>query len=235
MMFNDWHDVAEDRVNRPDRPIPSGMVPRSRGLVMGLVAFAVGVALAVSAGPWFGAMALCVASLSVGYTLAFKRWPFVGHVITAGLSSYTLWCWAFESPTGQPLYFYVVGAYFVGTIGKEVARTAADLPGDSMAGIRTSASILGARGANRLGLTLIACGMALVWMPILQHRGSATYMTVLIVATTIGAAVLAGRLALGAAASPRDASRLVVSVTRAVTVAIALSVVWDLLMTGHSG
>jgi hypothetical protein len=77
--------------------------------------------------------------------------------------------------------------------------------------------------------------MAFVWVPILQQRGSPTYTTVLIVATAIGVAVLIGRLALGPAASPRDASRLVVSVTRAITVAIALSVVWDLLLTGRPG
>jgi geranylgeranylglycerol-phosphate geranylgeranyltransferase len=235
MMFNDWHDVDEDRVNRPDRPIPSGAVPRSRGLWMGLLALALGVGLGLAAGSRFGVMAACVALLSITYTLSLKRWPFAGNLMTAALSSYTLWCWVFESPAGHPLYLYILGAYFVGTVGKEVARTAADLPGDSAAGIRTAATILGARGANRFGLALIACGMALVWLPILQRSGGATYTTVLIAATTIGAAVLLRKLALGPAPSARDTSRLVVSVTRAITVAIVLSVVWDLVLTGRPG
>jgi len=202
---------------------------------MGIATFVLGIGLALAAGGRFGAMAAGVALLSAGYTLAFKRWPGVGHVVTAGLSSYTLWCWAFEPGAGHPSYPYVLGAYFIATVGKEIARTAADLPGDALAGIRTVATILGARQANRLGLTLIASGVALVWAPVLQQSGGSAYSGALVASTVLGGAVLLGRLALGPARSDRDTSRLMVSVTRAMTVAIALSVVADLLLTSPAG
>jgi len=230
MMVNDWHDVEEDRVNTPHRPVPSGAVPRRRALLMGAAALLVGIGLASSAGSRFGWLAAGVAFLSVGYTLVFKRWPGVGHVVTAGLSSYTLWCWAFEAGPARPLYAYVLGAYFVGTVGKEIARTAADLPGDARAGITTLATIFGARQANLAGLALICGGVALVWAPVLQNSGGIAYSIALGASTAAGGAILVRRRVLSRSMSARDTSRLVVSVTRGLTVAIVFSVLADFLL-----
>ncbi len=73
LALNDAHDVEEDRRERPDRPIPSGLISRSaaRGVAVALGAAAV--LLAGTAGKVSGVIALWMAVTAAFYNLLFKR------------------------------------------------------------------------------------------------------------------------------------------------------------------
>ncbi len=50
MVLNDWFDIEVDRIERPERPLPSGRVPRSHALIAGIGLLVVGVTAAIIAG-----------------------------------------------------------------------------------------------------------------------------------------------------------------------------------------
>jgi 4-hydroxybenzoate polyprenyltransferase len=227
MMFNDWHDVEEDRINCPGRPIPSGVVPGQRALVMAVATFLAGVATAAAVGSGFGWRALAVAGASVAYSSGLKRWPLVGNATTALLSSYPIWCWAFDVRPGHAMFWLVAAAYFVGTIGKEIVRTAADLPGDRAAGIRTIGAVIGPAQANWLGASAIGLGLAIIWVPIAAGLAGEVY-TLVVVMSTVGAVAFAVPRLRRYGPSP-ETSREVLFITRTVTVLVALAIVLDLL------
>lgn len=75
MALNDVVDVEVDRATRPDRPIPSGRIPRRTALLAVIAAMLTGLAiiglLEPAALPWGGALVACI----VAYDFAHKRVP----------------------------------------------------------------------------------------------------------------------------------------------------------------
>ncbi len=225
MMINDWHDVEEDRINCPDRPIPSGEVPADRALAMAVAAFAVGVALAALAGPGFAIRALVVVALSVAYTWRLKGVPLAGHLLTASLSSYPLWCWAFDG-SRSPAFWALSAGYLVGTVGKEIVRTAADVQGDAAVGTRTLATMFGAAAANRIGAAIIGVAMLIASIPALQRETGAAYSMVAVLSLL---AIVPGCLQIARDPRSRITSGRLITTARTITVLMALALMWDLV------
>ncbi|MET9827999.1 SCO3242 family prenyltransferase [Streptomyces sp. NPDC006385] len=84
MALNDYADAAVDAVERPDRPVPSGRVPRRTALAVagGLTAAGLGLAAAAGGRRGVGA-ALPLAGLVWAYDLKLKSTP-AGAVAMAG-------------------------------------------------------------------------------------------------------------------------------------------------------
>jgi geranylgeranylglycerol-phosphate geranylgeranyltransferase len=85
--FNDRYDVEIDRVAHPDRPLPRGELTEEqvRYLYLGAAVAAAGFSLL--AHPALCLASLAVLALMVVYTVAFKRWGFVGNATVAVLAS----------------------------------------------------------------------------------------------------------------------------------------------------
>ncbi|MFE6484286.1 SCO3242 family prenyltransferase [Streptomyces sp. NPDC057757] len=75
MALNDWADRAEDAVDRPHRPLPSGRVRPAAALAAAGVLTAVGLALAARAGRTSLAVAAPLAATIWAYDLALKQTP----------------------------------------------------------------------------------------------------------------------------------------------------------------
>jgi len=232
MMINDWHDVAEDAVNRPDRPIPSGAVPRPRALAMGLGALAAGCAVATVAGWRFAMAAVVITGLSGLYTARLKAIPVLGNGVIGLLSAYPLWCWYAMDGLDGRAYLGAAAGFFVAGAGREMVRTAGDAAGDAARGLRTVATRWGVRTANHCGFALILAGCLVAWCTAL---GSTLiwYRVVLALCLALCLALLVGvggsRLL---ADPPARASRRVTAIARGLTVLLALGVAGDLLAGG---
>jgi geranylgeranylglycerol-phosphate geranylgeranyltransferase len=228
MMINDWHDVGEDAVNRPDRPVPSGQVPREHALALGLAALGAGCAVAALAGWPFGAAAVLVTALSVLYTTTFKATPVVGNLVTGLLSAYPLWCWyALDDVSGR-VYVGAIAAFLLGGVGREIVRTAADEKGDASLGIRTVATVWGGHVAIRCGAAVIVAAALLGWI---SAFGSSWPWYRAALAVTVAVVAGAGAHAL-IVDSPITASRRLTLASRSLTFVLALAVVVDLFAGG---
>ena len=78
--LNDFFDADLDAQERPERPIPSGKVPRKAALVMGIALLGCGVTAASSVSFVSGVMALFVALCAVLYDAAGKHKNFFGPI-----------------------------------------------------------------------------------------------------------------------------------------------------------
>lgn len=73
VVLNDFFDRDLDRVERPERPIPSGRVPAGRALALGVLLLAAGAGAAFAAGPVAGAVASAIAALVFLYDAWGRR------------------------------------------------------------------------------------------------------------------------------------------------------------------
>lgn len=73
--LNDVCDASRDRIDRPDRPIPSGRVRRDAALKTALALLAIGAALAIAASPGSGLAAALLVCAIILYDYVLKRTP----------------------------------------------------------------------------------------------------------------------------------------------------------------
>lgn len=86
-LLNDIWDLDADRRHwsKCKRPLPSGRLSVSLALLAAPAAIALGLLLAVAIGPMVALAAICYLTLTVCYSLAFKRVPILDVSVLAGL------------------------------------------------------------------------------------------------------------------------------------------------------
>ncbi len=78
VVLNDFFDADLDQLERPERPIPTGQVSRSRAALMGGALLILGVTLAFLSHPSSGWVALGIAALVLSYNAITKKNSFLG-------------------------------------------------------------------------------------------------------------------------------------------------------------
>ncbi len=81
MIYNDWFDLAVDRVERPQRPLPSGAIRPRRAAVLATVLMISGLGLAALAGDYAFGIALFLAAMIFFYNSWAKRFVSLGPLV----------------------------------------------------------------------------------------------------------------------------------------------------------
>ncbi|MCY3738159.1 MAG: geranylgeranylglycerol-phosphate geranylgeranyltransferase [Gemmatimonadaceae bacterium] len=153
--LNDVLDLPADRVNRPDRPLPSGRLSPAAALVLstGLGAAGLGTAFVVGLAP--GAIAFAVAAGLALYNWWWKRLGLAGNLLVSLLAAATFPYGAVAAGGGGR--WWVPAAFaLVYHLGREILKGAEDVEGDRVHGARTLASLRGERAAERAAAALLA-------------------------------------------------------------------------------
>nr|WP_256534225.1 UbiA-like protein EboC [Lewinella sp. JB7] len=81
VVFNDVFDLDLDRVERPERALPSGQVTLAQATLLGGLLLLAGVGLSLIVSPTSGAIALVVAALTLVYDAKAKHHAFFGPLV----------------------------------------------------------------------------------------------------------------------------------------------------------
>ena len=170
--LNDVLDLEIDRINRPERPLPSGLVSVTTArLVWGLGTVA-GVALAAFLSLTHLALALGAVGLLVVYNVSLKRVLLLGNVVVAFVIGLALVYggWA-VGPLGPALVG--AGFAFLTTLAREMIKDIEDGAGDAAAGVRTLPLVYGTQVAARVTVGVLLVTLLLTPLPffLLNYRG----------------------------------------------------------------
>ncbi len=170
--LNDVLDLEIDRINRPERPLPSGLVSvMTARLVWGLGTVA-GVALAASLSLTHLALALGAVGLLVVYSVSLKRVLLLGNVVVAFVIGLALVYggWAVGPPDPA---FVGAGFAFLTTLAREMIKDIEDVAGDRAAGARTLPLVYGTQVAARATVGVLFVTLLLTPLPffLLNYRG----------------------------------------------------------------
>jgi geranylgeranylglycerol-phosphate geranylgeranyltransferase len=162
-VLNDVTDVAIDRVNKPHRPLPRGLVPTGPAAVWGALLLAGALASAwplPPAGRW---IVLGAVAGVVFYDFWGKRIPLVGNLIVAVVSGLVFPFGGLAAGTG--LFGAIPGGLaFLMHLAREIVKDLQDEPADRTAGRRTlpiAAGVTAARRTVRLVLVLLMIALPL--------------------------------------------------------------------------
>jgi len=140
---NDLFDVEADRVNRPDRPLPSGTVSRTAALIIGGLGGGFGLFAAWWVGqPVFG-LALAALGVMLVYSPALKQHGLLGNLAVAAVASLPL-IYGAAATGGWRAGLVPSALAALLHFAREIVKDLEDVPGDRAAGRRTIPITLGA-------------------------------------------------------------------------------------------
>jgi len=178
MAVNDIYDIEVDRVNRPDRPIPSGRISVQEASRLSWVVLAVGVACSVlSLIPLAVVIAFAYAALSWVYNSRAKRTGLPGNLIVASsLAIPFIYGGAISggSIAGSLLLMMALTAFFSG-VGREVVKSMADVEGDAKREVNSVARARGLGYASALGAAFFLMAVLTSWVPLLTGLANPAY------------------------------------------------------------
>ncbi|MCF7808188.1 MAG: geranylgeranylglycerol-phosphate geranylgeranyltransferase [Candidatus Marinimicrobia bacterium] len=178
-VINDIYDIDIDRINRPDRPLPSGQMKLSTARVYMFNLFTVGVfCAALISLTTFYIAALVATPLLVAYSFKLKRLPLIGNLVVSfmlGLAFIYV-----GSAFGKISSTLVMAALAFGfTLIRELVKDLEDMEGDQESDAKTLPLVWGEK--RTLILTVLIMGVSAILFLLPSIIGSYTMIYLWIV------------------------------------------------------
>ncbi|HET7076054.1 MAG TPA: UbiA family prenyltransferase, partial [Chloroflexia bacterium] len=158
-LWNDYWDLPEDRIAKPDKPIPAGVISAARVRMLGWIAVGVAFVLAAPLGP------LVVTCTAVGlgagllYDVRLKRTPWSPLPFALGFGVLPLWAAAGVGRAWDATVWTAAALTAWLVVALHLADTLPDLDADRAAGLRGLAHILGHRATLAVCWTALGSGL----------------------------------------------------------------------------
>ena len=167
-VINDYYDAEIDKINRPERPIPSGAVGRDAACVYAGLLFCAGILLAGFTSPLCCGIAVFNSLLLVAYAARLKSTSFFGNAAVSYLSaSIFLFGGAFAGWTGFVHMLPVAAITFLAMLSREILKDAEDIEGDRAGGADTLPIRIGVKKSAVLAFVFALAAVAASAVPYL--------------------------------------------------------------------
>jgi geranylgeranylglycerol-phosphate geranylgeranyltransferase len=178
MSVNDIYDIEVDKVNRPERPIPSGRMSTQTAVRFSALVLVVGVATSVlTLNPAAVGIALFYAFVSWIYSNRAKQTGLLGNLIVASsLAIPFIYGGVISggSLTRSLLLMMALTSFFSG-VGREVVKSMADVEGDEKRGINSLARKRGFASASTVGAIFFLLAVVTSWIPLVLGLANEFY------------------------------------------------------------
>jgi len=183
MVFNDIQDVQVDRVNSPDRPIPSGRVTIQQAYGLSLVFSALALISSLVLGLFTFLTALAAFGLMAYYNTRGKKTGLLGNAVVSFNVALPFFFGGLAVNSLRPLLFIFFLLAFLANTAREVAKGIADVAGDSSKGIMTIAVTQGPRRASQIVAAFFVVAVLLSFLaPVLDQKVSLFYYPGVVIA-----------------------------------------------------
>jgi geranylgeranylglycerol-phosphate geranylgeranyltransferase len=183
MVFNDIQDVQVDRVNSPDRPIPSGTVTIRQAYGLSIILSVLALISSLVLGILTFLTALVALALMAYYNTRGKRTGLLGNAVVSFNVALPFFFGGLAVNNLRPLLFIFFLLAFLANTAREVAKGIADVAGDSSKGILTIAVTRGPKRAAQLAAAFFVVAVLLSFLaPILDQKVSLFYYPGVVIA-----------------------------------------------------
>jgi geranylgeranylglycerol-phosphate geranylgeranyltransferase len=166
MVSNDYFDLEVDRVNRPERPLPSGRVTVPELVVLTCALTLCGLVTSMLLSPLLLCVAVASWIIAFLYNWKYKESGFPGNLMVSYSVAVTFIFGGFA--VGEPFsgVVWIFGAIaFTFDLGEEIANGAMDMEGDAKRSVKSLARSRGRNFALRSSSMLFAVVVALSFLP----------------------------------------------------------------------
>lgn len=131
--INDYLDKESDKINHPDRPIPSGKLKPGQALFFSIIFFSISLLLSIylSLISGYGVLIIVMIALAsqIAYEMRFKHKKIIGNMI---IGTQTALAFVFGGVVvGKTMITFVIAiAVFLSIVGREIVKDIEDVKGD---------------------------------------------------------------------------------------------------------
>jgi geranylgeranylglycerol-phosphate geranylgeranyltransferase len=182
MVANDVYDVEIDKVNSPQRPLPSGMVKTNDAVVLAVALSVAALAFSALLNLWTFLTAFLALVLMVYYNTRGKKTGLIGNAVVSFNVALPFFYGGLAVNSIRPLLFIFSVVAFLANFAREVAKGIADVKGDNIRQVRTLAVVKGTKVAALASAGLFVIAVLLSFLPPLLENISWLYFPPVIVA-----------------------------------------------------
>jgi geranylgeranylglycerol-phosphate geranylgeranyltransferase len=186
LILNDYFDLEVDRVNAPNRPLPSGLVSPSETIILTVITIFVGLAAALAIS--LPAFLLCIIAGVVGilYNWKFKEAGLLGNLMvsTSVALTFIVGGVAVGKPWNKIVWTFSLIAFLI-DLGEEIAGDAMDIEGDKKRDSKSIAILNGKNFALRLSGSLFGLVVLISLIPVLFHWLGLSYLIMILIMDAI--------------------------------------------------
>ncbi len=176
MTTNDYFDLDIDRVNQPERPLPSGSVKPSQALWAAGILITGGLLLAATINLFTFGIAALSQVLMAYYNARGKRTGLPGNAVVSVNVAIPFVFGGFAVGNMNLALGFFALLSFLSSLGRELTKGIADIPGDSKIGVRTVAVKSGPKTASRVAALCFLMAVLLSILPLLTRVVSWVYI-----------------------------------------------------------
>ena len=177
LVLNDYFDLEVDKVNMPERPLPSGILSPFDALY--LTGFAILTGLIASLLISFTAFVSCAIACVVGilYNWRFKEAGLLGNLMVSSCVAFTFLFggMAVGDPWNVIVWCFAAMAFLI-DLGEEIAGDAMDMEGDKKRDSRSIAIRMGRKPALAISSTLFGLVIVISFLPVVFGWLGASYL-----------------------------------------------------------
>ena len=187
MVVNDVYDLEVDRVNAPERPLPSGKVGVKTASRLSVVVLAGGLAASgLSLNPIAVGIAGLYALLSWTYNAKAKKIGLPGNLIVASSLAIPFIYGGVVAGVGtSPLLGLMALTAFLSGVGREVVKAMSDVEGDAKREVGSVARKSGLGAASKVGAAFFVVAVFTSWVPLVSGLANWVYTAGVIVPDVI--------------------------------------------------
>jgi geranylgeranylglycerol-phosphate geranylgeranyltransferase len=181
MITNDYFDLEVDKVNHPQRPLPSGRISLTELLILTCLFSVAGFLTAALLGPLALTFAVFIWIVAILYNWRYKETGLLGNIMV-GLS--VAWFFIFggvavgELTNGLVWTFGVLA--FIFDLGEEIAADAMDMEGDQKRSARTIALLHGKNYALYASSFLFILFVVVSFLPFIMGWLGIIYLVIFV-------------------------------------------------------
>ncbi|MFX1527976.1 MAG: geranylgeranylglycerol-phosphate geranylgeranyltransferase [Promethearchaeota archaeon] len=160
MVINDIYDIEIDKINRPQRPIPSGRISIHQAKIIFFITYGVGIIISIFHSLFFrlGFLNIILAVFFGFIGWVYAKWGkksgFFGNLIVSVSFSIGLVYGAILNNALIPsyIYFFFLTSFFL-LLSREVIKGCEDIEGDRELNVKTLAILIGIKKSTKMAIT----------------------------------------------------------------------------------
>lgn len=180
MVVNDYFDCDIDKVNEPNRPIPSGQVKPNEAIAYSFFLSLFGLITTYLIGIEVLIIAFFSWCIMIIYSVWGKRTGFLGNLMVSTCISLPFIYGGVLAGKVYPSFLFSALAFLSNT-GREITKGIVDIEGDKMKGIKTIAVIYGAHYASIAASIFYLAAIVVSVAPVLLNLVSLWYIPFVVV------------------------------------------------------
>jgi geranylgeranylglycerol-phosphate geranylgeranyltransferase len=177
-IVNDLFDIEIDRINRPERPLPSGKVDRRYVMILAIFFFVIAVIFSISLGAAVFLLVLGICIVSFLYDMHFKK-TVLGNAIVSLITGLGFILGGIV--VGNPAcIFPFIFSLFV-HMPREIIKDIIDIKGDRLHGVVSLPILLGAKKSLNISALFLTVLCILLPLPFIMRILHLRYMLILLI------------------------------------------------------